>query len=254
MPRESQPAKLARAQKIIAGLRQTYPDAHCELNFSTPLELLVATILSAQCTDKRVNLVTAALFKKYRSAADYAEADLRVLEQDIKSTGFYRNKAKNIQTCGRKLVALHGGTVPRTMAELTHLDGVGRKTANVVLGKRLQPQRRHRGGHARRAPFRAARPDHGDNAGENRTRLAAARAAPGLDAVQPLAHLAWPPPLRRAQAGLCPLRNQAALSGGRACENLIRRAGAGTEHARPGSGHVPLSLRRVEGLSSVAAC
>ena len=134
MPRETQTAKLARVRKIIAGLRQTYPDAHCELNFSTPLELLVATILSAQCTDKRVNLVTAALFKKYRSAADYAEADLRVLEQDIKSTGFYRNKAKNIQTCGRKLVALHGGTVPRTMAELTHLDGVGRKTANVVLG------------------------------------------------------------------------------------------------------------------------
>ena len=134
MPRESLTAKLARVQKIIAGLRQTYPDAHCELNFSTPLELLVATILSAQCTDKRVNLVTATLFKKYRSAADYAEADLRVLEQDIKSTGFYRNKAKNIQTCGRKLVALHGGTVPRTMAELTHLDGVGRKTANVVLG------------------------------------------------------------------------------------------------------------------------
>ena len=134
MPCETQTAKLARVQKIIAGLRQAYPDAHCELNFSTPLELLVATILSAQCTDKRVNLVTAALFKKYRSAADYAEADLRVLEQDIKSTGFYRNKAKNIQTCGRKLVALHGGTVPRTMAELTHLDGVGRKTANVVLG------------------------------------------------------------------------------------------------------------------------
>ena len=134
MPRETQTAKLARVQKIIAGLRQTYPDAHCELNFSTPLELLVATILSAQCTDKRVNLVTAALFKKYRSAADYAEADLRELEQAIKSTGFYRNKAKNIQACCRKLVALHGGTVPRTMAELTHLDGVGRKTANVVLG------------------------------------------------------------------------------------------------------------------------
>src|SRR5262249_26121959 len=99
-----------------------------------PLELLVATILSAQCTDKRVNLVATELFKKYRTAADYANADTLELEQEIKSTGFFRNKAKNIQACCRKLVEKHGGTVPRTMEELTHLDGVGRKTANVVLG------------------------------------------------------------------------------------------------------------------------
>ena len=134
MPRESLQDKQARTKKIIAGLQKTYPDAHCELNYSTPLELLVATILSAQCTDKRVNMVTAELFKKYHTARDYAEAALTDLEQDIKTTGFFRNKAKNIQACCRKLVEKHGGEVPRTMEELTNLDGVGRKTANVVLG------------------------------------------------------------------------------------------------------------------------
>src|SRR3989441_2602106 len=134
MPRESVQAKAARAKKIISGLQKTYPDAHCELNHSNPLELLVATILSAQCTDKRVNVVTAGLFKKYRTAADYAKANPAELEQDIRTTGFYRNKAKNIQACCRKLVERHGGQVPQSMEELTHLDGVGRKTANVVLG------------------------------------------------------------------------------------------------------------------------
>jgi endonuclease-3 len=134
MPRESLANLQDRTKKIIAGLRKTYPDAHCELNYSNPLELLIATILSAQCTDKRVNMVTAELFKKHRSAADFANAPLAELEQDIKSTGFFRNKAKNIQACCRKLVERHGGVVPRTMEELTLLDGVGRKTANVVLG------------------------------------------------------------------------------------------------------------------------
>ena len=134
MSRETTEAKIARVKKIIAGLRKTYPEAHCELDHRNPLELLIATILSAQCTDKRVNQVTADLFQKYRSAADYANADLSELEQDIKTTGFYRNKARNIQACGRKLVERHGGEVPRTMEELTRLDGVGRKTANVVLG------------------------------------------------------------------------------------------------------------------------
>jgi endonuclease-3 len=134
MPRESLQDKQERTKKIIAGLRKAYPNAHCELNYSTPLELLVATILSAQCTDKRVNLVTHELFKKYRNARDYAEAPLAELEQAIKTAGFFRNKAKNIQACCRKLVEKHGGEVPRTMEELTHLDGVGRKTANVVLG------------------------------------------------------------------------------------------------------------------------
>src|SRR5574339_476869 len=134
MPRETNEAKVARTKKIIAGLRKAYPDAHCELNFSNPLQLLIATILSAQCTDKRVNMVTADLFKKYRTAKDFAIADLAELEEAIKTTGFFRNKAKNIQACCRALVEKHGGEVPRTMEELFALDGVGRKTANVVLG------------------------------------------------------------------------------------------------------------------------
>src|SRR6266850_897031 len=104
MPRETAAAKAARLKKIIAGLQRTYPEAHCELNFSNPLELLIAVILSAQCTDKRVNLVTAELFKKYRTAADYANANITELEEAIKPTGFYRNKAKNIQAACRKLV------------------------------------------------------------------------------------------------------------------------------------------------------
>ncbi|MGC3960181.1 MAG: endonuclease III [Verrucomicrobiota bacterium] len=134
MPRETLEAKVARTRQIITVLQQTYPTAHCELNFSNPLELLVATILSAQCTDKRVNIVTAELFKKYRTAADYANASLPQLEDVIKTTGFFRNKAKNIQACCRALVEKHGGKVPQTMDELHALDGVGRKTANVVLG------------------------------------------------------------------------------------------------------------------------
>jgi endonuclease-3 len=134
MSRETSDAKSARLKKIIAALQRAYPDAHCELNHTSPLELLIATILSAQCTDKRVNIVTKELFKKYRAAADYADAPLAELEQAIKTAGFFRNKAKNIQACCRKLVERHGGQVPRTMEELIQLDGVGRKTANVVLG------------------------------------------------------------------------------------------------------------------------
>jgi endonuclease-3 len=134
MPRETHPAKVSRLKRIIAALQKTYPDAHCELNYSSPLELLIATILSAQCTDKRVNIVTAELFKKYRSAADFAKATSEELEQSIKTTGFFRNKAKNIRACCRALVEQHAGQVPKTMEELTRLDGVGRKTANVVLG------------------------------------------------------------------------------------------------------------------------
>jgi endonuclease-3 len=134
VPRESTEAKAARAKKIIAGLEKTYPDAHCELDHSNPLELLIATILSAQCTDKRVNMVTPVLFKKYRSAGDYAKASLPELEQEIKTTGFFRNKAKSIKTACQAIVDKHGGEVPRTMDELTALGGVGRKTANVVLG------------------------------------------------------------------------------------------------------------------------
>ncbi len=134
MARESNEALRARLKKIIAGLRRAYPNAHCELNFSNPLELLVATILSAQCNDKQVNIVTETLFKKYRTAVDYAGADPAAFEQEIKRIGLYRNKARSIRACARKLVERHGGRVPETMAELVDLDGVGRKTANVVLG------------------------------------------------------------------------------------------------------------------------
>lgn len=134
MPRETAAARFERTQKICAALQRTYPTAHCELNFSNPLELLIATILSAQCTDKRVNIVTTELFKKYRSAKDFADADVSELENDIRSTGFYKNKAKNIKACCTALVEKFNGAVPRTMAELHALAGVGRKTANVVLG------------------------------------------------------------------------------------------------------------------------
>ncbi len=134
MPRETAAAKLERTQKILSALQRVYPDAHCELNFSSPLQLLIATILSAQCTDKRVNLVTAELFKKYRSAKDFADAPIADIEEAVKSTGFFRNKAKNIKTCCAALVEKFNGEVPRTMAELHALAGVGRKTANVVLG------------------------------------------------------------------------------------------------------------------------
>ena len=134
MPRESHAAKYERTQKIISALKRVYPDAHCELNFSNPLQLLIATILSAQCTDKRVNIVTAELFKKYRSAKDFADAPLADIEEAVKTTGFFRNKAKNLKACCAALVEKFGGEVPRTMDELHALAGVGRKTANVVLG------------------------------------------------------------------------------------------------------------------------
>src|SRR5437868_12040863 len=129
MPRESLEAKVARTKKIVAGLEKAYPTAHCELNFSNPLELLIATILSAQCTDKRVNIVTENLFKKYRSVQDFARADMSELEQDIKTTGFYRNKAKSIKAAAQSIMEKHGGKVPQTMEDLIELGGVGRKTA-----------------------------------------------------------------------------------------------------------------------------
>jgi endonuclease-3 len=118
----------------VAGLARTYPDAECALVHSSALELLVATILSAQCTDVRVNLVTKELFRKYRNARDYAEADPHDLELAIRSTGFFRNKAKSLRGAGAVLVEKYGGRVPSTMEELLELPGVARKTANVVLG------------------------------------------------------------------------------------------------------------------------
>ena len=127
-------ANRARVTKIIAFLRKRYPDAKCALHFKNPLELLVATILSAQCTDERVNKVTKDLFKKYKTAEDYARARPKILENDVRSTGFYKNKAKSIINCCKKIVAMHGGKVPGTLDELIVLDGIGRKTANVILG------------------------------------------------------------------------------------------------------------------------
>jgi endonuclease-3 len=123
-----------RVSVVLPLLEQTYPNAACSLDYTSPLELLVATILSAQCTDARVNIVTKTLFKKYRTAADYANVPQEMLEADIKTTGFYRAKAKSIRAMAAALVAEHGGVVPKTMEQLNALAGVGRKTANVVLG------------------------------------------------------------------------------------------------------------------------
>lgn len=123
-----------RSEILERELPEIYPDAHCELDFKNPLELLVATILSAQCTDVRVNMVTKSLFKRCKSAADYAGIPQVELEEIIRSTGFYRNKAKSLRGMGEALVERHGGKVPRTMEELSAIPGAGRKTANVVLG------------------------------------------------------------------------------------------------------------------------
>jgi endonuclease-3 len=122
------------AVRIARLLEREYPEAHCTLDFRNPFELLVATILSAQCTDLRVNIVTKDLFRKYRNPAAFAKVPLSELEQDVKTTGFFRNKAKNIQACARSLVERFGGEVPQDLDELVQLAGVGRKTANVVLG------------------------------------------------------------------------------------------------------------------------
>jgi endonuclease III len=123
-----------RVARLVEALPKVYPDAHTELDFKNPLQLLVATILSAQCTDKRVNMVTPALFNKYRTARDYAKAPQSQLENAIRSTGFFRNKAKSIRAAMRAIADKHGSKVPSTMEELRQLPGVGRKTANVVLG------------------------------------------------------------------------------------------------------------------------
>jgi endonuclease III len=123
-----------RVKRLLDTLAELYPDAVCALDHETPLQLLVATILSAQCTDARVNLVTPALFARYRTAKDFAEARPAELEEYVASTGFFRNKAKNIRACCQAIVEKHGGEVPGTLEELIVLAGVGRKTANVVLG------------------------------------------------------------------------------------------------------------------------
>ncbi|MBA2493114.1 MAG: endonuclease III [Acidobacteria bacterium] len=126
--------KKKRTAEIIKRLKKEYPDAHCALNHANAFELLIATILSAQCTDVRVNIVTAELFRKYRRPQDYLQVSPEELEQDIRSTGFFRNKAKNIQAACEKIIENFGGEIPNTMDEILTLNGVARKTANVVLG------------------------------------------------------------------------------------------------------------------------
>ncbi len=134
MKKETLEQLKSRTAKIVKRLRREYPNAKTALDYLNPLQLLIATILSAQCTDKRVNIVTKELFKKYNSAKDYATVNQAELEEDIRTTGFYRNKAKNIIACCKVLVEKYGGAVPKTMEKLTELPGVGRKTANCVLG------------------------------------------------------------------------------------------------------------------------
>ena len=133
-PKESFDEKKRRAAAVFRRLKKAYPDARCALVHSNPLELLVATILSAQCTDVRVNMVTPALFSKYKTAADYARSPSGVLEREIRSTGFFNAKARSLRSAAAAIAAQHGGRVPDTMEELLELPGVGRKTANVVLG------------------------------------------------------------------------------------------------------------------------
>jgi endonuclease-3 len=137
---ETLAARKARARRILAALERAYPDAALALEFRTPLELLVATMLAAQCTDERVNQVTRALFRKYRTAEDYARADPAELERDIRPTGFFRAKARALIAMARALVERHGGEVPRTVEALTALPGVGLKTANVVRGNAFGQQ------------------------------------------------------------------------------------------------------------------
>jgi endonuclease-3 len=134
MPKKTADAVRQRARKINRKLAELYPDAACALHYETPVQLLIATILSAQCTDVRVNMVTPALFRRYPDAKAFAAADQQELEAAIQSTGFFRNKARNIIACCKQLVEKYGGQVPATMDELVNLPGVGRKTANVILG------------------------------------------------------------------------------------------------------------------------
>lgn len=134
MPRESLENKKSRAKKIIAILRKKYPEAKCSLNYKSVHQLMVATILSAQCTDVRVNIVTPALFKKYHSVKDFADADINELENDIRTTGFFRNKARSIKNSAQALLEDFKGKIPKTLDELVKLPGVGRKTGSVILG------------------------------------------------------------------------------------------------------------------------
>jgi endonuclease-3 len=152
------------AEKVLDILQKKYPDSRVTLNFKGPLQLLVATILAAQCTDERVNLVTQDLFKKYRKAVDFAGTDLKTLEEEIRSTGFYHNKAKNIVKCCQMIEKKFDGQVPQTLEELTTLPGVGRKTANIILGNAYGQQAIAVDTHVKRVTHRLgwAKPDDPD--------------------------------------------------------------------------------------------
>lgn len=134
MPKESKTEKIKRARKILSLLKKMYPDAHCALDHGNAFQLLVATVLSAQCTDARVNMVTPRLFARFNTPEDFARADITEIEELIHSTGFFRNKAKNIKGAAQAIIKEHGGQVPQNIDDLTSLPGVGRKTANVILG------------------------------------------------------------------------------------------------------------------------
>jgi len=155
---------MERAVKALDIFEKDYPEARVTLDFKDPLQLLIATILAAQCTDERVNRVTKGLFKKYRRAADFAAADLRTLEEEIRPTGFYHNKAKSILACCQMIVDRFSGQVPRTLEELTSLSGVGRKTANIILGNAYGQQAIAVDTHVKRVTHRLgwAQPDDPD--------------------------------------------------------------------------------------------
>jgi len=148
--------KTETPSKVLDILQKEHPDARVTLDFKNPLQLLIATILAAQCTDERVNLVTKDLFKKYRTAADFAKADLHILEKEIRSTGFYHNKAKSIIRCCQDIIKKFGGEVPRTLEDLTSLAGVGRKTANIILGNAFGQQAIAVDTHVKRVTHRLA--------------------------------------------------------------------------------------------------
>jgi len=196
VPRESKAARLVRMHEILARLKAEYPDAHCELDFRTPFELLAATILSAQCTDVRVNMVTPELFRRWPTAAALASAEQLEVEEVIRSTGFFRNKARSLIGMAQALVADHDGVVPRSMAELRPIPGVGRKTANVILGNAFGLNEGITvDTHVRRLRSR-----------EDRARADAAGPARGLGAGESPADLARPTRLHRPSTevrGMC---------------------------------------------------
>ena len=200
-----------RATAIVKELRRVYPAAHCELDFRTPLQLLIATILSAQCTDRRVNIVTPALFKKYKTAVDFANAPQEEMEKEIQSTGFYRNKAKSVRGAAAGIVSKHGGEVPQTMDELIALPGVGRKTANVVLGNAFGKNEgivvdTHVARLSRRLGLTKQATPEKIEAGPRQAHPPSA-----MDGFQPLAHLARSPPLPCPETRLRRLRDPGAL-------------------------------------------